>query len=889
MRARGRSSYRVGICSLAIATAMLSSENARAVAEPASALAGSRMHWGMAAVGRTQAVASSQIAPGSASPAATPITGSTPGNQSQLTQPSSTGGDTKPAVPQTQALPPAQDIKLNTTGRTMTIVVAVKDGANYLGDADAQITADDKILVSLSEVTDLLARNLSPAKLAELKQVETVGGFATLDAFEKHGFAARFDKRTFELVITLATSDRAVRTIGLADLDRSVIGDFAKPSGFSAYLNIRGSLDYVFSGGDKGLSDPFFLVDGAARIAPFVIEGEGAWNGVDGKFTRTGTRLVYDDPKRLVRWTAGDLQPETRGFQGLVDVAGISLTRSYALLEPQRNVAPRGGRTFSISRNATVEAFVNGRSVRTLRLQPGTYNVSDFPFAQGGNDVSLVIVDDTGQRETISFSTFIERTQLAPGLSEFNVNFGVLSHSGQGVSYTTDPAFTGFYRRGISENLTVGANFQYARSSYLAGFEAVLGTPLGTLGGDVAYSQVSGVGSGWAANFSLERVTQNAKGSSSLLATLELRSRRFGAVEQLAPDNPYDYNVSLSYNRSIGGRSFAGIQARYAHGRGSIVDERSVRANYGLRLGKFTNLTFDVEWDKGARGDDKSFRISLVRRFGPRSSARAEYDSRDNAVRLGMQSSGGYGVGSWSASANADIGAEDIALNAAANYVANRADLGLAYSAAYSPNSRAITDQRASLRFASSLAFAGGSFAIGRPINDSFAIIRPYKGGKGIGIDVEPTQQGSQARSGALGPALYGQVTSYSPRTLTYDVPNAPPGMDLGTGALRTLAPYRSGYVVVVGSDYNAMIVGTLKTRSGPLSLLSGYIEELTGEHRRVDLFTNREGRFAAAGLKPGKWRIEMAGSPPVIYDILIPKDAKGVVRVGDLMPTDEK
>ena len=888
MRARGRSSYKVGICSVAIATAMLSSENARAMIEPTGVIAGSRMHSAITALGAAQAAPSSQTLPGGG-PAPVPATPPAPGNPAPTAPASPTGGDAKPATPQAQTPRSAQDVRLNATGRTMTIVVAVKDGANYLGDADAQITADDTILVSLPQITDLLARNLSPAKLAELRQVDNLGGFATLDAFEKHGFVARFDKRAFELVITLATSDRAVRTIGLAELDRSVIGDFATPSGFSAYINVRGSLDYVFTGTDKGLSDPFFLFDGAARIAPFVLESEGGWNGVEGKFTRTGTRLVYDDPKRLVRWTAGDLQPETRGFQGLVDVAGISLTRSYALLEPQRNVAPRGGRTFSISRDATVEAFVNGRSVRTLRLQPGTYNVSDFPFAQGGNDVSLVIVDDTGQRETISFSTFIERTQLAPGLSEFNINLGVLSHNGEGVSYTTDPAFTGFYRRGLTENLTVGGNFQYARHSYLAGVEAVLGTPLGTLGGDFAYSQVSGIGSGWAANFSLERVTQNTKGSSSLLATVELRSRRFGAVEQLTPDNPYDYNVSLSYNRSIGVRSFAGIQARYAHGRGSIVDEKSIRANYGLRLGKFTNLTFDVEWDKGARGDDKSFRISLVRRFGQRSSGRAEYDSRDNSVRLGMQSSGGYGVGSWSASGNLDIGAEDVALNAAANYVANRADLGLAYSAAYSPDSRSITDQRASLRFASSLAFAGGSFAVGRPINDSFAIVRPYKGGKGINIEVDPTQQGAQARSGALGPALYGQLTSYSPRTLTYDVPDAPPGMDLGTGALRTLAPYRSGYVVVVGSDYNAMIVGTLKTKAGPLSLQSGHVEEVGGEHRRVDVFTNREGRFAAAGLKPGKWRIEMGSAPPVIYDIVIPADAKGVVRVGDLVPTDER
>src|SRR3546814_12400640 len=77
---------------------------------------------------------------------------------------------------------------------------------------------------------------------------------------------------------------------------------------------------------------------------------------------------------------------------------------------------------------------------------------------------------------------------------------------------------------------------------------------------------------------------------------------------------------------------------------------------------------------------DKSFRISLVRRFGIRSSARAEYDSSNDRVRLGYQSSGGYGVGAWSGSANVDIGPDTRSLNANGSYVANRADLSLAHT-----------------------------------------------------------------------------------------------------------------------------------------------------------------------------------------------------------------
>lgn len=794
-----------------------------------------------------------------------------------------------PAAPPSAAQPATEEVRLNRTGRTMTIVIPLKDGANYIGDVDVQIRADDTALVSLPRLVELLAPRLDAARLAALRAVPTDQGFAELSAFTTSGLSLDLNKRALELSVVIPAADRALRSIALSDSDPATIGEFAAPEHFSAYMNIRGSVDYVHKGSITGLGDPFFLFDGAARMGGLVFEAEGEWDGQSSRFRRNGSRLIYDDARRLARWTAGDLLPESRGFQGSLDIAGIGISRSYALLDPRRNVAPRGGRTFSLARDATVEAIVNGRTVRVLRLGPGTYNVSDFPFAQGGNDVELVIVDATGQREVISFTTYIERSQLAQGLSEYNLNVGVLTDRINGVHYSNDIAVTGFYRRGMSDNLTLGGNFQYAGSSYLVGGEAVLGTGWATIGGDVAFSHITGAGNGWAANFSIERVSQSANGGSSLIATFEARSRHFGAVGQLLPDNPYRFVASLSYNRAIGRAAFAGVQLRYSSGRGITVDERTARVSAGYRIGRLTNIVVDAEWSRGARGQDTGVRISLVRRFGTRTSARAEYDSRDNGVRLGLQSSGGYGVGAWSGVANFDIGPDTYSLNASGNYVANRADIGLAHTAAYSEQSNSIVDQRTSLRVATSIAFTGGTFAIGRPISDSFAIIRRHGGSDDFSIVVEPSQGGYQARSGVLGPALYGQLGSYSPRTLTYDVPDASAGLDIGTGSVRMLAPYRAGYLVTVGSNYNLLVVGRLTSGAEPLALKVGYATEVGGEGRRVEFFTNRQGGFGISGLRPGRWRLEISGDPPTVYDLNIPESGSGVVRIGDLRPVDER
>jgi outer membrane usher protein len=135
-----------------------------------------------------------------------------------------------------------------------------------------------------------------------------------------------------------------------------------------------------------------------------------------------------------------------------------------------------------------------------------------------------------------------------------------------------------------------------------------------------------------------------------------------------------------------------------------------------------------------------------------------------------------------------------------------------------------------------------------------------------------------------IGPALYGQLGSYSPRSIIYDAPDAPPGFDIGSGSTRVVSPYRGGYLVNVGSDYGLTAIGRLLSPDGePLTFLSGTAIEQGGEGRRVDIFTNRAGTFGASGLKAGRWRIEMLGG--AVYEINLPETPDGIARVGDLRP----
>jgi outer membrane usher protein len=820
------------------------------------------------------------------------------------TRPASPQATPRPAVPTVtvQGAPPAPAPQpgapvatapqISAPKRTFTVIVGLKDGPRYIGDVEATISPDGSATVNAGQAAALLKPLLSAQAQEKLVPFAPQGQTA-LAAFDAAGIKLTYEPRDLQIVAEIPAAARPSQSLSVADLDRALIGQVTPPEPFSGYLNIRSAMDYVEQGSQTGLTSPLVLLDGAVRLHGLVLEGEAQWapDSDVQAFTRQGTRLVWDDLKHTVRWTAGDLQVQTSGFQGSSEMVGVSVLRLYDELAPQMNVRPRGDRSFTLQRGSTVETFVNGRSVQRVRLDPGTYNLSNFPFVQGANDVHLVITDDAGVHEAIDFSLFFDRTLLRSGLSEFGAFAGVPSVLVNGdVHYeSSEPTFTGFYRRGFSDRLTAGFNVQGDTHTQMGGVEGLWGSPLGTVGFDVAVSQDDQAGTGWAVNLGFNRLSQEGGDfrSSTLSATFEMRSENFVTLGSVAANNPYKYQFGLSYGRSFGEYSFATLDARYAIGRGGQEDVGSIRGTVGYRISPTANVSFDVQYATGGFQDGVSFGVQFTKRFGRTSNLRAEYDSEGDTARVGYDTSHGRGVGAWSASGSLERSRDNIGFNGSANYALNRADLGLSHVVTYDVHNSTVADQRTSLRAGTSIAFAGGSVAVGRPIFDSFALFTTHSSLKGAQVVVDPAPDGELARSGALGGAVLNDLGSYSVRTMLYDVPTAPAGYDIGQGSVRVFAPYRSGYHVEVGSDYSILAVGRLLDADGaPIPLLAGRAVELDRKDgRTITLFTSRDGRFGAQGLAPGRWRIEMPTQPPTSYILVVPKGAAALLRVGDLKP----
>lgn len=794
-----------------------------------------------------------------------------------------------PAASGTFAIAPDRPgSEINPSAGNVTLTAPVMDGPAYLGDATITLTAEGTVLLSAERLLTLLELQLAASSVEALRATLARNNALAPADLRAYGITVRYDPQTLQVELGIPAASRAASIVDLAGEPGRKVA-YLEPAEFSAYLNVRGSLDWVQQGQDEGLQSPVTFLDGAARFAGVVLESEANWqpggSGID--FQRRGTRLVYDDRANLARWSAGDLLTVARGFQSAPVISGVGVSRFYSILEPQTIVRPRGSRSFQLDRRSLIEVRINGQLVRRVELEPGSYDLQDFPFTQGANDVELTITDDTGRTQRLDFNIFLDQAQLAQGLSEFGFYAGVLAPLGlSGPRYTDTPAITGFYRRGLSDRLTLGANLQADPHGWMAGGEGVVATSFGSLAAFASASHLDGVGRGWATLVSFQRtIARRGVGADALSLSVETRSPGFAPVGVRQPFNPYSVVVGATYNTSFNYGLYAGADVRYSRGRRAEPDVTSLRGTLGWIVSPRLSLTGDAGWERDQRGSRFSTFVSLTYRLNRRSNVRADFDSRYDRGRLSYQTFGGSGVGAYSLSADVEHSEIGAGASMNASYFANRAELGFSHFGLFERDLGGSTGQRSSLRFGTALAVADGAFAIGRPIYDAFAIVDAHRSIREHEILVDPLGDSAVATTGSLGTALQPGLSSYSDRSLAVAAPEAPITLDLGAGAYRLQPPYRAGYRLTVGSDYNVSAVGRLLGESGePVALLSGLAVEVDQPNREpVPFFTNRDGRFGVTGLAPGRWRLTLPQTGAV-YEIDVP-ERQATLRLGDLRP----
>jgi outer membrane usher protein len=428
--------------------------------------------------------------------------------------------------------------KLNSTGRTIQLPVPLKDGDTVLGEVNLRIDALDVIRLSTAQLGELLKGTLDGEGLVRLARL---GGEVTLDELRAGGLAFDFNRSLLELHFSPDLDQRGETELSLGGYRKRAESSVAiAPAFYSGYLNLLLGVDHLWQSGQGNIdgSETGFRLDtqGAMRVGDLVIENDAVYQGAvdpficpidaycvyqhEEGFKRRATRIVYDRPEDRVRVQLGDADTLATGMQNSPALLGMSIEKSYRKLAPGDNVRPTGSQSFQLVRPSQVDVIVNGTLLRRFDLRPGSYNLQDLPLGIGGNDVELVITDDTGGRESIRFTQYFDHNLLAAGKSEWAVAGGVTSLllDNEREYREGDYFGTAFLRYGLSNELTAETNIQADARVLMGGFGVFRATAWGAFGLEASVSGgTSGIGYAVSGSWSLS----NFEGPLSVLTGLE--------------------------------------------------------------------------------------------------------------------------------------------------------------------------------------------------------------------------------------------------------------------------------------------------------------------------------------------------------------------------------
>ncbi|MFC7690199.1 fimbria/pilus outer membrane usher protein [Paeniroseomonas aquatica] len=213
-------------------------------------------------------------------------------------------------------------------------------------------------------------------------------------------------------------------------------------------------------GPGHGLADRVLaqaLLDGR-MFSPFGVAATSYLGRADAgaaAFTRLESSWVFSEPDSMLRARAGDLVSSGLSWSRPVRLGGVQFSTDFAI-RPDLVTFPTPTITGTVAVPSTVDVLVNGVRLLGQEVQPGPFEIRQLPVVTGAGEVSVVTRDASGQDVRRSLPIYASAAMLAPGLSSFSAEAGLvrLNYGLAGGDYRA-PTGAVTYRRGLADWLTV--------------------------------------------------------------------------------------------------------------------------------------------------------------------------------------------------------------------------------------------------------------------------------------------------------------------------------------------------------------------------------------------------------------------------------------------------
>lgn len=786
--------------------------------------------------------------------------------------------------------------KLNPTDRTFELQSPIQLNNQIIGSLAVTIDPQDNINLVADDLLLLLASRLTDEVLKELA-ARKVDGKLSASALRDADLSVEFDMSRLSLVIRVADSKLTQQLLSL-ETQRQPRSDIIQPATMSGFINLRSFVNHTESTDE---SDFRWAVDTEAQFRIFrpVLAVEGNFvesNAGDAQWIRRQTSVFYDLPDVESRFSIGDVFTSGEGFQSSIDVLGIQFGRDFQL-SAGRNIRPLGNQQFSIDQPSVVSVIVDGLIIRTLELDAGRYDLRDIPLSVGSNFVTLEVESDTGEIEKINFESLFDNGLLDVDEIDFGMTGGVLAESGPGSrSYQTDePALSLFGRTGIKPWLTAGINAQWTNDNALLGVQALSASPIGPFRLNIATSLDSQNSTAWALGVDFRSIQYGGEHLISSSFNAIYRGAGFDSVQGSDGTSGEQLQLELQAEYLLSAQSSIQWSGSLSSSLGFVLSDRgepdgfnsSVFTSFSGRIPSLARVAWSARIELISEPDeDDEFNASVGVVYRPTriDSVFSAIDSASSDSRFGYsRKTNSTSVGGYTTEIELRDNDDTQRTTFDAEYTANR--FLTSFSVDTSDASDRSSTTTSTLRFDTSIAFADRVFGVGRPINDSFALVNSHKTLEGREIRVSPAGNTYTSRSTWFGAALVPGLGRNATKTIGFAVDDLPLGYDLGSGLFAVKPPEGAGYALTVGSAATVTVVGVLTdTGSGDaLALVTGNVFSKEDDSLAPQIvFTNRTGKFAISGIAPGLYTLVLDVSKREV-DIVVPDDGQTLLRLGDV------
>ncbi len=701
-----------------------------------------------------------------------------------------------------------------------------------------------------------------------------------------------------------------------------------KAQEISSYINLFSDVGFNSS---SSTSDLKMKLEGSLNIKGKVLETTLDYR--DKKFISSKTTLTYDRPGKLHRIVLGNISTGNRNFQENLELNGIRISKEF-FMNPELKIRPRANESFVLDTDSEVEVFINNRLHQRFYLNEGVYSLEDIGLYDGANNIQIRIKDAFGKITVKSSEEFFDSHLLKPGLSLFALSVGYLSNK---ELYSNEllhkkPIFSGYYKKGVNKDLTIGLDAQFSPNSYLLGAESLTSIPIGTIKNSIAYSNgdLENTKSGFATSFEFK---PNKKIQKINLETLkpgslglapqkrgflnnwtlsgEYRSRHFsllnGVNEQIATTSSTSSNHQLKYN---------------------------LQSNFNLRLNHNWNGYLNVGTSDYYDSDQSYYvNLSTSRRFnnGTRLSLGARYDTEDDFsvnLQLSVPLSREKGrrkkdfdllVNSKNQLIESKLSIKptsNVGRNSLAAYLEHYQDDNSkyqnldvqyrqpSYEAKFNARNRnsknnSSQNQEFHIGLNTGIACVGLECAQTLPIQDSFALVSgpsnqtqpiainnnnnrfKYSGNNASGLpDNYTTLIPSKDQKAVV------SLESYRFQNINIAESTLPFGYDTEKTEFEVFPRYHEGFLIKAGGEPATIIDGMLVDKNKqPLGFKGGQWVPQNKEGKVIAFFSNKAGRFRVSSIPPGRYSLQLFDYPDLQNIYISVPDTKGKVhQIGNIL-----